>query len=437
MKKIFILYVLLVTTLFCNAGQWTNYPVATTLTGTETFLFGTTTNNQLITTSNFFGSAVNLPASAINGAVSNAYKLVAPNYSIFNNYSGGNFLLVKTNGNDTTGARGNSSLPCATLTNAISKAYSNDVIYVYPGTYYLTNNSGVVLTNGLSIIGSDKNLVNIVFPTPPTYACVGMILTNGNITLANFTLSCSNTPAGYDTYPLYIGNTIGQYGAPGTFTTANATNILLYNLNINAYSDCLFVKAHNNVSIKIINCNFSSYYDCINFMSSGTSDTLEVLNSTFTINPVAPYLGYVPTRGIAADGGTITANSCVFNINNGYRISSLYSSANSAFGVGLSGENTATTFNSINNIFNLSSTYALSQIISYLKLSGSGNSAACIFNTDFTCPSSQFIDSALTINWINQTAAFTESVGIQTNSVGPHGYILNFSGGIFTGHTTY
>lgn len=43
---------MLVTTLFCNAGQWTNYPVATTLAGTETFLFGTATNNQLIVATN-------------------------------------------------------------------------------------------------------------------------------------------------------------------------------------------------------------------------------------------------------------------------------------------------------------------------------------------------------------------------------------------------
>lgn len=39
--------------------------------------------------------------------------------------------------------------------------------------------------------------------------------------------------------------------------------------------------------------------------------------------------------------------------------------------------------------------------------------------------------------YVNSTPTATENVGIQTNSVGPHGIILNFTGGIYMGHTTY
>jgi len=66
MKKIFVLVMLFAATLFCKGGAWTNYPVATNLNGSETFLFGTATNNKLIVASNLWTSLAGLEFPAGN-----------------------------------------------------------------------------------------------------------------------------------------------------------------------------------------------------------------------------------------------------------------------------------------------------------------------------------------------------------------------------------
>ena len=188
---------------------------------------------------NVFGGAftgdgsglTNLPASGggvTNGSIIGASSYLPP-FKIISPVIASNVLYVSTSGNDTTAQRGNPLLPYATVTNAVASASNNDVVYVYAGTYLVKS---TVLPYGVSIIGDTNGVVSLVFNQPGLAAVAGLVLTNGGNTLANFTLSVTNTPTGYDTYPLYSGNA----GLSGT-VTSTATNIYLYNLKVNGYSD--------------------------------------------------------------------------------------------------------------------------------------------------------------------------------------------------------
>lgn len=71
------------------------------------------------------------------------------------NYTTGTILTVDgTNGNDTKGARG--GFAYKTIAAANSAAQSGDVIWVLPGTY---NESGITITNGVTISGVSSNAV--------------------------------------------------------------------------------------------------------------------------------------------------------------------------------------------------------------------------------------------------------------------------------------
>jgi len=375
-----------------------------------------------------------------NGAaiyITNSYvpPVILVKYGVFNTLANSNILLITTNGNDATAIRGNTNFPFLTITNAIAKCSNNDVIYIMAGNYSMPNNTnGVIIPSGVSILGDTNGVVNIAMPIPSAHFAAGFVLTNSGITLANFNLYCTNTISGYDTYPIYSG-TLPIVNGAMAFNNINVTNIFFYNINVSGYSDALFIKNYGTIQGQALKSTFSSLYDDANLQSGSLNSFFSFEDCKFIVNPVSPYLGYAPSRGIALNGFNVLTKNCQFIILNGKKTSP-DPAYNVAFSVEADAAPYPATVTALNNTYYLSSPYVASYVYQvYVNYLGGYNTAVNVFNTDFSANINQINTNHATVNWWQPPS--TESVSIQTNSTGPHGYILNFFGGQYTGHSTY
>ena len=371
---------------------------------TATNIIGTLTGNATTATTAASLSGSILPSQINNFSnVVQALIAVSPAFAIYNPLTSSNVVYVSaTTGNDATAVRGNAALPFASFTNAVTVAQTNDCIYLYAGTYYLkTNNTGTVLPAGVSVIGDTNGVVTLVLPQSGNVFCAGLVLTN-NLTLANFTISCTGTPSGYDTYPLYSGQVPVVTGAPSV-PTVNVTNVFIYNVQVVGYSDALYIRNNGLFTGLAQNCSFTSYYDSVNIQGVSLANTFTFKKCAFKAWPGTPNYAGVngnPSRGVAGQGVSLYVDNCTFDIEDGNR-NGTDARYNVAFSVDSAPSNYGASITALNNKYWLHSTNCASLVYAvYIPSSGSPNPGPNIFNTDFSAAPSLINTSNAVVNWV-------------------------------------
>jgi hypothetical protein len=212
MKKIFVLVMLFAATLFCEGGAWTNYPVATNLNGSETFLFGTATNNKLIVASNLFNTALNGPLyfSQIN-------------LNTANGSGGGYGANLNLTGGDVNGSGNGAGFSIATGNAANGKTAGS--FYFLPGSVsgsggiaggyvlYLGQGSFSATPGSFSIIKS-TSYTDTDFFVNDTSAIFGVPIVGNGISITNILhLTTSTATSGtvtavtnYQSETIYLSN---------------------------------------------------------------------------------------------------------------------------------------------------------------------------------------------------------------------------------------
>lgn len=173
-----------------------------------------------------------------------------------------NEAYVSTTGSDTTGD-GCAENPYATIQNGINNLISGGTLYITPGTYSGTGNSGLTVVKNVKIIG--KNPINTIINGQTSNTI--FTLNNGlNVTLANLYFTyCRGTNGGaiYSGGNLTINNCIfnantatakgGAIYNTGTLTVNNST--FLFNAATSNHGGAIFNQGTLNVNNSIFSGN--------------------------------------------------------------------------------------------------------------------------------------------------------------------------------------
>ncbi|HEX4147320.1 MAG TPA: hypothetical protein VHY91_27735 [Pirellulales bacterium] len=169
---------------------------------------------------------------------------------------GATLFVDAVNGNDSTGRRGRSDLPFATLAGAYGAigVAAGDVIYLGPGTFSIATTQ--VIPNSISVWGAGQGITIL------SYTGKGGLLIQpgsdsifGNLSIVNGT---GNPTANF--FP--IGFALGSGGS-----TAISNNVTVMNLTISTFSDGFFFNGNGVTTTpvywKLINCTISTSWDCV------------------------------------------------------------------------------------------------------------------------------------------------------------------------------
>ena len=357
-------------------------------------------------------------ASGVISWVHSQIPTVTP-YAVFNPTISSNILYVATNGNDSTAVRGNINQKFSTFTNAVTHASVGDVIYIYSGSYWL-NSSGTLVPAGVQIVGDTNGSTPILALWQAGNNFVaGIVLTN-NLVIANININCSNTPSGYDTYPLYLEEVPVITSQTPTVPTVTCTNVFLYNVTVNGYSDALFVVNKGVLTGTALNCTFNSYYDGANIqMMSMATNWFVFQRCAFHQWPgAAKYANAYgdPSRGIAAQGISIFVSDCTFDEEDGQSADGYSPGYNVAFSVNPyninlgGGSGNSTTFTAERNVYNLHSTNCISQVYSVYQQYLQNPTAGNVFNTDLSAPPNLIATTNTTVNVFRDRMALLGSI---------------------------
>lgn len=237
-------------------------------------------------------------------------------------------LYVESNGNDTTGTRGDKNLPYATLQEAMNDASAGDTIQLGRGTFagYYSEALGNLWKNGLTIRGSGRPSVNSaktalvggtiitgslgVNSHNATQALYGLTIENLGIDNGSARLNTTETDAfafqGSPTYPcdgVNIRNCVALGLVSGTLTVSHGFNLAGTRYSI--VSDCEAVGFVHGFAAKTQYSTFVNLI-CRDNYSDGiiSTESLTISPNKFTTFANVVIYGRSTTVGIVVGNGS-------------------------------------------------------------------------------------------------------------------------------------
>lgn len=270
-----------------------------------------------LTAISFIGSGASLtalsPANLTPGG--NLPALNAINLTNTVQKTGNTIWVDAVNGNDSTGVRGDSGHPFATIgyaspylyqtivstpSGAIGVAQAGDVIKLRPGSF---TNTYVVLPPNVSLIGeapSDTIIFQDATQATPLLSVGPAITPGSNSVIANLTIQCLITnnyaaPIGVNDNPTLYNSG----GHPSTnYTVSPATGVRILNCILIGSTDGNYVNSTNANNLRFENCRFISGWDTDALISTNTFD--EFFNCDF----LPTYASYTGSPGLAHGSAT-------------------------------------------------------------------------------------------------------------------------------------
>ncbi len=187
--------------------------------------------------------------TALDFTGSNLTSLATRNFSDLQNIpSTSNTIYVDVAGNDSTGLRGRQDKPLLTVAAAAgaSGITSGDVIRIGAGNF--TENSGVVLPSGVSLIGAGEGVTIINSSLPSSTHPI--IVLSSNQVISDLTINGTLTN--------------GTHQCPIGMGSGSGTNIVWRNIRMSGDSDgTQSYSTSSGVFLRAFNCTFLTKYDAV------------------------------------------------------------------------------------------------------------------------------------------------------------------------------